>query len=319
MQLLNRKVSISLSNITLCIQSDELRAKALELSETRKRVPNPFQVTFTGDSTLNADHCTNQGTQGTFQSYTTTACQEPVQFLDNPDTTHSELSHRGDHSQQPTGFQPRPAVVEVHAASLPSANAASFPSAYQSAAPEIPTVSVPSIGNIAVSQRNDSQFYLYRNALPKINLDTFDGDHTKWTDWNSRFQFMIGQAPLSTSQKIAYLQSLVKGRAKEVIQSFCCDGNYYEEAIVELKRRFGRPTVIVGTMIQQLIQHLPPVPNRHDTYIKFSSFIKMIIRVFEAHNFTADLYSTTNLKHATDKLPFLDAVKWQQFLVNQKN
>ena len=74
---------------TFCIESDELRAKALELSETRKLVPNPFQVTFTGDSTLNADHCTNQGTQGTFQSYTTTSCQDPVQFLDNPDTTHS--------------------------------------------------------------------------------------------------------------------------------------------------------------------------------------------------------------------------------------
>ena len=97
---------------------------------------------------MNADHCTNQGTQGTFQSYTTTACQDPVQFLDNPDTTHSELSNRGDHSQQPTGFQPRPAVVEVHAASLPSANAASFSSAFQSAAPEIPTVSVPSFGTL---------------------------------------------------------------------------------------------------------------------------------------------------------------------------
>ena len=255
---------------TFCI---DLRAKALELSETRLRVPNPFQVTFTVDSTLNADHCTNQGTQGTFQSYTTTACQDPVQFLDNPDSTPSELSNKGDHSQQPTGFQPGPAVVEVHAASLPSANAAKFPSAYQSAAPEIPIVSVSSIGNIDVSQRNDSQFYLYRNALPKINVDTFDGDPTKWTDWNSRFQFMIGQATLSSSQKSAYLQGLVKGRAKEVIESVGCDGNYYDEAIVELKRRFGRPTVIVGTMIQQLIQHLAPVPSRPDTYIEFLSFI----------------------------------------------
>ena len=85
---------------TFCIESDELRAKALELNQTRKRVPNPFQVTFTRDSTLNADHCRNQGTQGTFQSCTTTACQDPVHFLDNPDTTYSELSNRGDHSQQ---------------------------------------------------------------------------------------------------------------------------------------------------------------------------------------------------------------------------
>ena len=76
--------------------------------------------------------------------------------------------------------------------------------------------------------------------------------------------------------------------------------------------------MIVGTMIQQLIQHLPPVSNRPDTYIKFSSFIKTIISVFQAHNFTADSYSTTNLKHATDKFPFSDAVKWQQFLVKEK-
>ena len=106
---------------------------------------------------------------GTFQSYTTTACQDPVQFLDNPDTTPSELSNRGDHSQQPTGFQHRPAVVEVHAASLPSANAASFSSAYQSAAPEIPTVSVPSIGNMGVSQRNDSD-----------EVDRLEPDGVKW-------------------------------------------------------------------------------------------------------------------------------------------
>ena len=51
-------------------------------------------------------------------------------------------------------------------------------------------------------------------------------------DWTS---------PLSSNQKIAYLQGLVKGRAKEVIQSLGCDGNYYEEAIVELKRLLADP------------------------------------------------------------------------------
>ena len=128
-------------------------------------------------------------------------------------------------------------------------------------------------------------------------------------DWTS---------PLSSSKKNCILVRFSQRPCNEVIQSFGCDGNYYEEAIVELKHRFGRPTVIVGTMIQQLIQHLPPIPNRPDTYIKDSFFIKTILGVFEAHNFTADLYSTTNLKHATDKLPFPDAVKWQQFLVKEK-
>ena len=79
---------------TFCIESHELNAEVLEFCKTRKRFPNPFQVTVTGDSTLKEDLCTNQGTQGTFQSYPAAACQDPVQFLDNTDTAHSELSKR---------------------------------------------------------------------------------------------------------------------------------------------------------------------------------------------------------------------------------
>ena len=128
---------------------------------------------------------------------------------------------------------------------------------------------------------------------PKSIWILLRGDPTKWTDWNSCFQFLIGQAPLSNSQKNAYWQGLDKVRAKEVIQSFGCDCNYYKEAFVKLKRRFGRPTVIVGTIIQQLMQHLPPVHNRPDTYVKFSSLIKAIIKVYEAHNFFADTHQPT--------------------------
>ena len=73
--------SLMPNSTTFCIESDEMRSKTLELSETRQRVPNQFQVTFTGDSTLNAYHCTNQGTQGTFKSKTTTACQDQFNFL----------------------------------------------------------------------------------------------------------------------------------------------------------------------------------------------------------------------------------------------
>ena len=43
-----------------------------------------------------------------------------------------------------------------------------------------------------------------------------------------------------------------------------------------------------------------------------------MISVFGAHNIPANLYTTINLKHATDKLPFSDAVKRQQFLVKEK-
>ena len=42
-------------------------------------------------------------------------------------------------------------------------------------------------------------------ALPKMDLQKFNGDQSKWADWNSRFSFMIGDTHLSDGQKIAYL------------------------------------------------------------------------------------------------------------------
>ena len=154
-------------------------------------------------ATLIADHCTFRGTQGTFQSHTTLFVRTQFVHIQIPAV---EVIH----SRQPTDVQPKPAVVEVPFSFPNLCQRIQFSSANQSAAPEIPTVSVPSIDNNGVSQRNDSQFYLYLNALPKYNLDTIYGDATMWTDWNSHFKVMIAKADMSISQKYACLQGSVK-------------------------------------------------------------------------------------------------------------
>ena len=149
----------------------------------------------------------------------------------------------------------------------------------------------------------------YVEALPKLDLQKFNGEPSKWADWYNSFSFMIGDTHLSDGQKIAYLQGLVIGKAKTAIEGFACNGHLYKDAINELKQRFGNPNVIISKLLEKLINYRPPTTSLLWTIVNFSTFINTITRTLKELNFEADLNSTTILKHATDKLPYREEFK----------
>ena len=122
-----------------------------------------------------------------------------------------------------------------------------------------------------------------------MNIEPYSGDPLQWSDWRSRFDFMIGNTPLSNSQKIAYLQGLVTGKAKDVILHFHCNGQFYHDALRELERKFGKATTIVNAYIQQLLDHQPPIKGNPESYINYTIFIKGMIRNLQHLEHTADL------------------------------
>ena len=104
-------------------------------------------------------------------------------------------------------------------------------------------------------------FKPFLQSLPQLQLDPFDGKPLKWSDWSSRFQFMIGNTRMTNDQKIAYLQGLTKDRAKETIEGFKCNGDLFHRAMEELRFRFRQPTLIVNSFIEKLVSYAPPVPS----------------------------------------------------------
>ena len=87
-----------------------------------------------------------------------------------------------------------------------------------------------------------------------MNIEPYTGDPLQRSDWRSRFDFMIGNTPLSNSQKIAYLQGLVTRKAKDPVLYFHCNGEFYNDALQELERKFGKTTTIVNAY-KQLLDH----------------------------------------------------------------
>ena len=161
----------------------------------------------------------------------------------------------------------------------------------------------------------DLTFGPHLNTLSKMNIEPYTGYPLQWSDWRSRFDFMIGNTPLSNSQKIAYLRELVTGKAKDAILHFHCNGQFYNDF---LERKFGEATTVVNAYIQRLLVHKPPIKGNPESYINYTIFIKGRFHNLQHLEHTADLESTTNLRHVIKKLPSSDLVRWQQYIVNRR-
>ena len=83
------------------------------------------------------------------------------------------------------------------------------------------------------------------DSLPKLKLDSFDGDPISWSDWMSMFQSIIDDAHISHNAKIQHLQNAVIGRAKEATEGYGYSGELYADALEKLELRFGKPQIVV--------------------------------------------------------------------------
>ena len=94
--------------------------------------------------------------------------------------------------------------------------------------------------------------------LPRLTIQPFDGDVTKWTPFWDCYDLAIHQNPsLTGSDKFNYLRSLFKGTAKEAVSGLMLTAANYEEAIGIMKKRFGNRQQIISRHMDLLINVEP--------------------------------------------------------------
>ena len=157
------------------------------------------------------------------------------------DATNDEEDHRRQQTQ-PDNSNLTPETVNNH-----QANAADNQEDRQGSLPGASAVHTAT--NVTADHYGipcDLTFGPFLNTLPKMNIEPYTGDPLQWSDCRSCFYFMISNTPLSNSQTIAYLQGLVTGKAKDAILHFHCNGQFYNDALQELERKFGTAMTIVN-------------------------------------------------------------------------
>ncbi|GFV39406.1 pro-Pol polyprotein [Trichonephila clavipes] len=122
-----------------------------------------------------------------------------------------------------------------------------------------------------LSVKND--FANYNVKLPSINLPEFSGQYIDWLQFKSQFVSLIhDNACLSDSQKLYYLQSALKGHAKQ-LQTV---NDSYSSLFEALGGRYENKRLIVNSHIAELLN-----PNK----IKFESafHLRCLIDSIQSH------------------------------------
>ena len=121
---------------------------------------------------------------------------------------------------------------------------------------------------------------------------------------------------ITDNERMSYLQTLVVGPAKEAISGYLCNPGFYQDALLELERRFGNPQHVVAILTKEFeLWHRPQASN-HVTLISYASFLRKLVQTFNAHDFYADLNSTYLVRIARDKLPWSLKMKRSEHLVD---
>ena len=118
------------------------------------------------------------------------------------------------------------------------------------------------------------------DSLPKLKLDSFDGDPIRWSDWMSMFQSIIDDADISRNAKMQHLQNAVVGRAKEAIEGYGYSGELYSDAREKLELRFGKPHIVVKAHLNRLRKWVKLSDDRLHEVQRFSDVISTAVKTF---------------------------------------
>ena len=89
--------------------------------------------------------------------------------------------------------------------------------------------------------------------LPTLELSKFSGEPTEWPAFWDKFMALVGSKSIAPVTKLTYLDSVLEGEAKAVIQGLSVIDSNYEIAIEILQKRHGRKETQIFCHVQKIL------------------------------------------------------------------
>lgn len=158
---------------------------------------------------------------------------------------------------------------------------------------------------------NNSQL-ISRHALPK-HLPEFTGLPEEWPRFISNYEQTTQTCGFSNEENLIRLQNSLKGKALEAVSCRLMLPSSVPDVIQTLRLLFGRPELIINTLLQKIRNEPSPKAEKLDSLIKFSLSVQNLCGTMEASGLMAHLYNPMLMQELTDKLPAHIKLNWAIF------
>ena len=113
--------------------------------------------------------------------------------------------------------------------------------------------------------------YVARQSASK-DLPLFSGAPAEWPAFHIQFQSSTAECQYSNPENLARLQKSLRSKAKEAVQALLTVPDNVPEVMKTLEMRFGRPELVIRTLIAQTRQ-LISVKDDLDSLMEFASMV----------------------------------------------
>ena len=143
--------------------------------------------------------------------------------------------------------------------------------------------------DVSPSQKTEVATIGMKPKLPKLHINKFSGDVTKFRSFWESFDSAMNKNPtLSAIDKFNYLKALLEGPAVSAIQGLSLSEGNYAAALELLQQRFGRTQQIISAHMEELLKLPCCNGDRVAQLCAVYDKISVNVRGLEAIGVTAD-------------------------------
>ncbi|XP_038116955.1 uncharacterized protein LOC119769128 [Culex quinquefasciatus] len=151
-----------------------------------------------------------------------------------------------------------------------------------------------------------------RQVISK-ELPVFTGNPEDWPLFISAYVNTTNACGFSDAENLARLQKYVRGYAYERVQGRLLHPAGVPHAIATLEMLFGRPEMLIHSLLQKVHNAPAPKPDRLETYIDFGLAVQLLCDHLEAGGHEAHLNNPMLLFELVEKLPANAKLDWSLY------
>nr|XP_049466981.1 uncharacterized protein LOC125908326 [Anopheles coluzzii] len=157
---------------------------------------------------------------------------------------------------------------------------------------------------ISVNEEGDlSQSQIAARQAVRYELPSFNGNPEEWPIFLSTFRRSSRTFGFTEDENILRLQGALRGKALRTVQGRLRHADNLEEILSALEKSYGRPDVLVNTLLEQIRESPPIKSERLDSFIEYGDLVAEICSTIKASGTSDRLYDAALLQELVDRMP----------------
>ncbi|XP_058816619.1 uncharacterized protein LOC131679884 [Topomyia yanbarensis] len=151
-----------------------------------------------------------------------------------------------------------------------------------------------------------------RHAVAK-ELPIYSGEPEEWPLFFATYENTTRLCGYTPEENIVRLQRCLRGKAMEAVKCQLLHPANLQYVLSTLKMLFGRPEIIVHTLIEKLNRIPTPKADKLNTLVDFALAVRNMVATVKACNLEEHLCNITLLQGLVERLPPMVKLNWATY------